>query len=213
MKETLVSDTSKSIGKELANDIYDTLNMDPRAAKALIESLKNLGSSVRDGIFYECFETYLFNLNGYDSNKNIFIEDNLRKMAECLAEVSPNEEAHYVGDPDRLREYAKRIVKLIDDCGTNQKAFYIANISRALANKLISKAQFFKLAQCIRMLTEEDLLFLASNVSEAIVSEEVEYIDDYRGVGLMYEVNGGFAYSERAFLLLKYALSVDALLK
>ena len=209
MKETLVSDTSKSIGKEIANDIYDTLNMDPRAAKELIETLKSLRPSVRDGIFYECFETYLLNLNGYDSNKDIFIEDNLRKMAECLAEVSPNEDAHYVGDPDRLREYAKRIVKLIDDCGTNQKAFYIANISRALANKFISKAQFFKLAQCIRMLTEEDLLFLTSNVTDEIIEDEAEYLDDFRGLGLMYEVNGGFAYSQRAFLLLKYALRYE----
>lgn len=213
IKETLISDTSKSIGKEIANDIYDTWSLDPRAAKNLIETLKNLRTSVRDGIFYECFETYLLNLNEYDSNKKIFIEDNLRKMAERLAEVSPNEESGYVGGPVKLRDYAKRIVKLIDDCGTNQKAFYIANISRAFVNKFINKAQFFKLAHCIRMLTEEDLLFLASNVCESIISEEAEYLDDFRGLGLMYEANGGFAYSERAFLLLKYALRYEENIK
>lgn len=67
MKEIVVSDTSKSIGKEIANAIFDIFNKDPRAAKNIIDTLKNVRSSVRDGIFCECFETYLFNLNGYDT--------------------------------------------------------------------------------------------------------------------------------------------------
>lgn len=39
------------------------------------------------------------------------------------------------------------------------------------------------------------------------------YLDDFRGLGLMYEANGGFAYSERAFLLLKYALRYEENIK
>lgn len=34
-------------------------------------------------------------------------------------------------------------------------------------------------------------------------------MDDFRGQGLMYEVDGGFAYSKRAFQLLKYALEYE----
>ena len=102
-----------------------------------------------------------------------------------------------------------RIVKLIDDCGTVQKAVYLANISRAFAKHEIDKRLFFKLGQCIRMLTEEDLLFLRENIKEGIVSGEGDYIDDFRGVGLMYEVDTGFAYSKRAFQLLRYALNYE----
>lgn len=132
------------------------------------------------------------NLNEYDQEKKAFFEDNLKKMAILLAEVSPNDKADYEGDPDKLHEYSKRIVKLIDDCGTIQKAVYLSNISRAFAKHEIDKRLFFKLGQCIRMLTEEDLLFLRENVKEGIISGEGDYVDDFRGLGLMYEVEGGF---------------------
>ena len=130
-------------------------------------------------------------------------------MAISLAEVSPNDEADYAGDPNRLHEYSKRIVKLIDDCGTIQKAVYLANISRAFAKHEIDKRLFFKLGQCIRMLTEEDLLFLQENVKEGTIGGNGDYVDDFRGLGLMYEVDAGFAYSKKAFQLLKYALNYE----
>lgn len=130
-------------------------------------------------------------------------------MANSLAEVSPNDEANYAGDPDKLHEYSKRIVKLIDDCGTIQKAVYLANISRAFAQHEIDKRLFFKLGQCIRMLTEEDLLFLRENIKEGTISGENDYIDDFMGLGLMYNVDGGFHYSLRAFRLLEHALNYE----
>ena len=65
------------------------------------------------------------------------------------------------------------------------------------------------MAQCLRMLTEEDLLFLKENINDGIVTEDGEYIDDFRGLGLIYEVDGGFAYSQRVFRLLKYALEYE----
>lgn len=115
----------------------------------------------------------------------------------------------YVGDVERLHEYSKRIIKLIDDWGTVQKVVYLANISRAFADYQIKKRELFKLAQCVRMLTEEELLFLKENISDEIVTEDGEYIDDFRGLGLLYEVDGGFAYSQRAFRLLKYVLEYE----
>jgi len=149
------------------------------------------------------------NLNQYDYKKEVFLEDNLKMMATALAEVSPNLEADYEGDPEKLHEYSKRIVKLIDDCGTVQKAVYLSNLSRAFAKHEIDKRIFFKLGQCIRMLTEEDLLFLKENVIEGTISGDGDYIDDFRGLGLMYEVEGGFVYAKRAFQFLKYALDYE----
>lgn len=209
MKDTVSSGTAKATAKDFYHNILDVFSLDPVAALDLIKDVKNLPSTIRDGIFFECLEAYILNLNEYDYKKKAFVEDNLKKIAISLAEASPNEEAGYAGDTDKLHEYSKRIVKLIDDCGTIQKAVYLANISRAFAKHEIDKRLFFKLGQCIRMLTEEDLLFLRENVKEGIASGEGDYVDDFRGVGLMYEVDAGFAYSKRAFQLLKYALDYE----
>lgn len=209
LKNTVSSGTARDTAKDFYHNILDVFSLDPVAALDLVKGVKNLPSTIRDGIFFECFETYILNLNKYDDKKKAFVEDNLKNMAISLAEVSPNDEAGYEGDPDKLHEYSKRIVKLIDDCGTIQKAVYLANISRAFAKHEIDKRLFFKLGQCIRMLTEEDLLFLRENVKEGTISGESDYIDDFRGLGLMYEVDGGFSYSPRAFKLLEYALDYE----
>lgn len=209
MKNTLSSETMKVTTKDFYNNILDIFSLDPVSVLCRIKEIKNLPSTIRDGIFFECFEAYILNLNEYDYEKKEFVGDNLKKMAILLAEISPNAESDYAGDPQKLYQYSKRIVKLIDDCGTIQKAVYLANISRAFAKHEIDKRLFFKLGQCIRMLTEEDLLFLCENIKEGIIGESDDYIDDFRGLGLMYEVNAGFAYSKKAFQLLKYALNYE----
>lgn len=203
------SETTKAAGRELYDNVLGVLGMDPLAALDLIKNIKNFPSTIRDGIFFECFERYILYLNQYDYQNKDVLENNLKNLAIALAEVSPNEKAGYQGDPDRLKEYSKRIVKLIDDCGTIQKAFYLANISRAFAKREIDKKLFFKLGQCIRMLTEEDLLFLTKHVSESTISSDEDYIDDFRSLGLLYEVEAGFAYSKRAFQLSKFALNYE----
>ena len=55
----------------------------------------------------------------------------------------------------------------------------------------------------------EDLLFLQENVKEGTIGGNGDYVDDFRGLGLMYEVDAGFAYSKKAFQLLKYALNYE----
>lgn len=209
MKNTVSSGTAVATAKDFYHNILDVFSLDPVATLDLIKDVKNLPSTIRDGIFFECLEAYILNLNKYDQKKKAFVEDNLKNMAVSLAEASPNDEADYVGNPDKLHEYSKRIVKLIDDCGTIQKAVYLANISRSFAKHEIDKRLFFKLGQCIRMLTEEDLLFLRENIKEGTISGESDYIDDFRGLGLMYEVDGGFHYSQRAYKLLEHALDYE----
>lgn len=76
-------------------------------------------------------------------------------------------------------------------------------------NTLNNIRQDMRVAQCIRMLTEEDLLFLRENVKEGIIDGDGDYVDDFRGLGLMYEVEGGFSYSPRAFKLLGHALDYE----
>lgn len=145
----------------------------------------------------------------YNEETNQFESENLQSLAEALADASPNTEANYEGRPDKLNEYAKRLIKLIDDCGTKQKARYIASLTRALLSKQIDTQKFFQLSRCIRNLTEEDLLFLSENIDQRNVSGENDYVADYRALGLLYETNNGFSYSKRAFELKKYALCYE----
>ena len=196
-------------GKSILKDVIGVFMHDPNAAWSLTENLKRLPSTIRDEIFWDCLETFI--LNSYDFNKetNRFEAKNLQSLAVALAEASPNADAGYHGDPEKLTEYAKRLIKLIDDCGTKQKAYYLACLARALLSKEIDTRKFFQLSRCIINLMEEDLLFLSKRIKPGNISRDEDYVDDYRALGLIYETDEGFSYSMRAFELKKYVLCYE----
>ena len=177
----------------------------------LITSIKRAPSAIRDALFFECFETFLLNTYEYNRNTNQFEATNLKALAEALAEASPNDEANYAGDSERLKEYAKRLIITIDDCGTNQKAVYLASLARAILSKQIDTRKFFILSRCIRTLTEEDLSFLYKNIKVGTFIEESEdYINDFTALGLVYEAHDGkYTYSRRAFELKRFSLAYE----
>ena len=89
---------------------------------------------------------------------------------------------------------------------------YYANLTRALLNEEITKNRFFKLCRCINNLTEEDLVYFKADITKngkTTIKEDRDTIDDFRSVGLLMEVNEGFAYTHRAFELLKYAVDYE----
>ena len=213
-KGIIKSDTAKEFLSGIYSDAIGALTGDPASFISLYNDLKSLPSAIRDGIFLECFQVFLLNAYEYDVQKQEFVKDSLYSFSKALAEASPNEEADYDGFPDKLTEYAKRIIKLIDDCGTIQKAYYLSCLSRAIMNKIngdpkMDTRMYFKLAQCIRNLTEEDLEFLKKTIQVGIITEDEDYIDDYVALGLLKGVNGGYEYTERAFYLKKYALDYE----
>lgn len=207
--ELLNSEAIQSEASNILETAISIMSMDPTAAINAVKEIYQMPIRVRDSIFLESLKIFLINLNTDKSDGSEQIVNNLQKFSEVLAEVTPNEDAQYIGNPDRMREYSKRIIKVLDDCGTIQKAIYIANVSRALANRLIDKNCFFKLCQCIRILTDEDLLTLKNYIPKDIIDDDEMCIDDFRGVGLLYEVDGGFAYSKRAYDLVNYALDYE----
>lgn len=97
----------------------------------------------------------------------------------------------------------------IDECGTVQKSVYISNLARSILQGYIDTKTFFKLCKCVIDLTEEDLDFINRNITKDTIETDEDYIDDFRALGLMKEVNGGFDYTERAFLLRNYALDYE----
>lgn len=196
-------------GKNILKDAIGVFMHDPNAALSLAEDLKSFPSTIRDGIFWECLETFILCTYSFNEETNQFEAKNLQSLAIALSDASPNADAGYQGDPEKLTEYAKRLIKLIDDCGTKQKAYYLACIARALLSKQIDTRKFFQLSRCIRNLTEEDLLFLSRQIEQGNISRDEDYIDDYRALGLLYETDEGFSYSKRAFELKKYALCYE----
>lgn len=196
-------------GKNILKDVIGVFMHDPNAAWSLAEDLKRLPSTIRDGIFWDCLETFILCSYSFNEETNRFEAENLQSLAVALAEASPNADAGYHGDPEKLTEYAKRLIKLIDDCGTKQKAYYLACLARALLSKQIDTQKFFQLSRCIRNLTEEYLLFLSERIEPGNISRDEDYVDDYRALGLIYETDEGFSYSKRAFELKKYALCYE----
>jgi len=211
MTKTAKSSAIKEAGGNVLKDVIGIFMHDPIAAWSLTKDLKSLPSAIRDGIFLECLEIFILNSYSFNSETSEFESKNLQSLAEALAEASPNAEAGYEGNHENLVEYAKRLIKLIDDCGTKQKAYYLACITRALLStpRQIDTKKFFQLSRCIRTLTEEDLLFLSEHIKEGNISRDEDYIEDYRALGLLYETENGFSYSKRAFELKKYALCYE----
>ena len=206
------SETVKNEAADFIENAIGVVTMDPVAAKELIKEIWTIPSRIRDGIYWENFAAYLLHVYDYDNTTGALIDHNKRKLAEMLAEETPNSKAGYEGHLEKLRENSKRLVKLIDDAGTIQKAIYYANLTRAALNGMITRDKFFKLCNCVRSLTEEDLLFFSEHIQRirtSTIEDDEGYIDDFRAVGLMKEVEGGFAYTLRAFELLKYCMKYE----
>ena len=53
MKNTVFSETAKTVAKDFYHNILDVFSLDPVAALDLIKDIKNLPSTIRDGIFFE----------------------------------------------------------------------------------------------------------------------------------------------------------------
>lgn len=183
MKNREIQDKGKNL---LENLITAFLSGDVISINKCIVELSKTPTFIKEAIFYQNLETYLSNTCADG--------DNLRKFAAILAEG------------ENAEENAKRIIKIIDDIGTRAKAIYISNLTRACCVGLVDTNKFFKLAQCIVRLTDEDLIFLRDNIKKGIINTDEEYLDDFRYCGLMKEVTGGFAYTKRAYELKKYAL-------
>jgi hypothetical protein len=173
----------------------------------IYNELANESISIEDKILLENFQHFLIKFNQPNNRTTMDIQtQSIELLAVHLAKASPNYESGYQGEPEKLREYAKRIIKLINDCVTLQKSEYLANIARAVIHHEIDANLFFKLGKCITNLTEEDLEFIKVNIRENEIYYNDYFIEDFLAVGLLYEVDGGYTYSPRAFELGRYAL-------
>ena len=193
--DLLKSDFGKQKTLDLVEAIFGIISKDPISAISLVNQIIKLPMNIRDEIFWENFACYLYNVCRYrvDENTEVQLDFKYKKrFLEVLSEELPNTEAGYSGNPEKLHENIKRVVKLIDDAGTFQKSVYYANLTRALLNEEITKNRFFKLCRCINNLTEEDLVYFKADITKngkSIIKEDRDIMDDFRSVGLLMEVD------------------------
>ena len=209
MSSLFQSDFPKTFLDEAINLLISCFKKDPAEIISSIDHLRKLSLTIRDSIFFDSLEAFLLAYYSEDPSTRKSNARNLRSCAEILASASPNAEADYPGNPEKLKEYAKRIIKLIDDCGTKIKAVYIANLTRAVSSFQIDSSKYFQLSRCVRYLIEEDLAFLRDHIKEGSISLDESKIDDFRALGLIGETKDGFTYTRRAFELKKYALCYE----
>lgn len=191
-------------------DIIGAIMKDPVSMISFINDCKDGPLKLRDAAFLDSMQCFLENVYEPTDIKGTVVNHNLKSLAVVLAEASPNYVAGYEGNMEVLKEYARRLVKLIDDCGTHKKAVYLSSLTRAVISGEIDTSKYFKLAHCLMVLTEEDLIFLNNNISKDYTKSDDDYIDDFVALGLMRlsEVEGYF-YTKRAFELKKYALDYE----
>ena len=74
-------------GKNILKDVIGVFMHDPNAAWSLAEDLKRLPSTIRDGIFWDCLETFILCSYSFNEETNRFEAENLQSLAVALAKA------------------------------------------------------------------------------------------------------------------------------
>ena len=107
MEKLIESETIKQEVTSFTENAIGAFLLDPVDLYKVIKNIWSMHSRIRDGIYWENFVAYLFHVYDFDEKKKRFINNNKKKLAEMLAEDTPNQEAGYKGNPERLRENVK----------------------------------------------------------------------------------------------------------
>ena len=209
MDKPLVPKVIKKEGDNFFSLLIGAVDKKANFVKTLLKEGKDFISSVKDEIFFEHFSFFILHTYDFDFDNEDFADKNLKSLSIALAEASPNSDADYTGDKEKLREYSKRIIKIIDECATIQKSLYISNLSRAIIHGEIDRNKYFKLCKCVVDLTEEDLDFLKRDIGLEVLNNNNEHIDDFISVGIIYQTEKGYVYNARAFELKAFALCYE----
>lgn len=143
----------KDESKKFLENVIKAAMGDAFAAKDALKFISSSPFFIREALFWEKFTQYL---NGVFSEK-----DNIRKLSEVFAE---NEEKS---------EYARRIIKVIDDLDSIAKVKYVINLTRALLMEHIEKPEYYRLCNVLRNTFEEDLQYLNQNIKKENLKDDI----------------------------------------
>ena len=187
-------DLLQEIGTELKNNTKTTLlevlincfvqdSVD--FGKNIIELLHQT-KSIPDMILWNNF--YLFLQEGK------FNYDVLRKLAVKLEESG------------NKIENATSIVYTINRIDDPRKAKYISWLTLSVIDNDMEFDKYFRLVKAVENFVYADLVYLSENVENVTIDSNNSHIDDFLANGMIYRIDGGFAYTDKAYDLVEYGI-------
>ncbi len=187
-------DLLQEIGTELKNNTKTTLlevlincfvqdSVD--FGKNIIELLHQT-KSIPDMILWNNF--YLFLQEGK------FNYDVLRKLAVKLEESG------------NKKENATSIVYTVNRIDDPRKAKYISWLTLSVIDNDMDFDKYFRLVKAIENFVYADLVYLSENVENVTIDSNNSHIDDFLANGMIYRIDGGFAYTDKAYDLVEYGI-------
>lgn len=187
-------DLLQEIGAELKNNTKTTLlevlincfvqdSVD--FGKNIIELLHQT-KSIPDMILWNNF--YLFLQEGK------FNYDVLRKLAVKLEESG------------NKIENATSIVYTINRIDDPRKAKYISWLTLSVIDNDMEFDKYFRLVKAVENFVYADLVYLSENVENVTIDSNNSHIDDFLANGMIYRIDGGFAYTDKAYDLVEYGI-------
>lgn len=123
-----------------------------------------------------------------------FDYDLLRKLAVKLEESG------------NKQENAACIVYTVNRIDDPRKARFISWLTLSIINEKIDFDNYFRLIKVIENLVYTDLMYLSENVENVLIASNDVHIDDFLANGLIYSVDGGFAYTDKSYDLVEHGI-------
>lgn len=87
-----------------------------------------------------------------------------------------------------------------------RKAKFISWLTLSIINEKIDFDIYFRLIKAIENLVYTDLIYLSENVENVLIASNDLHIDDFLANGLIYSVDGGFAYTDKSYDLVEHGI-------
>jgi hypothetical protein len=141
--------------REFTKNIINAASGDIVAAAEAMEFVLEFSMFIRECLFWEKFVMFM---------DGVFLEDDdIRKISEIFADKKEKE------------DYARRIIKVIDDIDIKVKITYIINLTRALLAGFITKADYYRLINAVKNTMEEDLRFLTRSIDQDHLTTNINF--------------------------------------
>lgn len=170
-------------------NIISAATGDVVAAAEALEFILKSPMFIRECLFWERFSMFL---------DGVFLDDNdIERLLETIGEKIEQE------------NYARKIIKVIDDIDANAKIAYLINLTRALLAGYINKPDYFRLINAVKSTLDEDLVFLSNTIGLEHLKANIHFeFLKQNGLAIQYAISddGRAGGDEYIFTPLAYAL-------
>ena len=154
--------------------------------KVAADYMKRCGH-ISDAIFWNNFQIFLEGGN--------FDYDILRKFSEKLEENGNDSDIAY------------QIVYAIDHMECEKKVRCLSHLTQALINEELTIEDYQKIVISLRQLTESQMIIIRDNLKKSTITTNLKEKEELTFLGMTRLVNGGYEFTERAYMLVKYGVN------